>query len=215
MKSLNEAKGAVSVSNDQGIELRALEREAAAQRELLESFLARYREASARTDANYLPADARIISRAVAPSEPSFPKKTMMAIAAAIATLLLASAIVLLAEFTSGRAFRVIGYGAARDARPPVRPAPLLSRLTGSSPSRRPSLSQSMRPRSRSVPLRRTKSRSCRPGVSHCGSSLRRRTRSRLPPPTWRLPRNCSTRCRKYRPPGTNWRSLRGMPNPS
>ena len=64
----------------------------------------------ARTDANYLPADARIISRAVAPREPSFPKKTMMAIAAAVATLLIASAILLLCEFTSGRAFRVIGY---------------------------------------------------------------------------------------------------------
>ena len=117
--SLNEAKGDVSRSNDQGIELRALEREAAAQRDLLESFLARYREAAARTDANYLPADARIISRAVAPSEPSFPKKTMMAIAAAVATLLIASAIVLLCEFTSGRAFRVIGYeleGARRTA---------------------------------------------------------------------------------------------------
>ena len=95
-KSLNEAKGDVSRSNDQGIELRALQREAAAQRDLLELFLSRYREAAARTDANYLPADARIISRAVAPSEPSFPKKTMMAIAAAVATLLIASAIVLL-----------------------------------------------------------------------------------------------------------------------
>ena len=47
--SLNEAKVDVSRTNDQGIELRALEREAAAQRELLESFLARYREAAAST----------------------------------------------------------------------------------------------------------------------------------------------------------------------
>jgi uncharacterized protein involved in exopolysaccharide biosynthesis len=117
VESLNEAKVDVSRSNDQGIELRALEREAAAQRELLESFLARYREAAARTDASYLPADARIISQAVPPSDPSFPKRTMMAIAAAIAVLLIGSAIVLLAEFTSGRAFRVIGYAV------PVRPA--------------------------------------------------------------------------------------------
>ncbi len=65
MKSLNDAKADVSRSNDQGIELRALEREATAQRDLLESFLSRYREAAARTDANYLPADARIISHAV------------------------------------------------------------------------------------------------------------------------------------------------------
>ena len=110
-KASIEAKTDVSHSNEQEIELRALQREAAAQRDLLESFLARYREAAARTDADYLPADARIISRAVAPSKPSFPKKTMMAIAAAIAILLIASAIILLREFTSGRAFRVVDYG--------------------------------------------------------------------------------------------------------
>ena len=110
LKSLNEAKGDVSRSNDQDIELRALEREATAQRDLLESFLSRYREAVARTDANYLPADARVISRAVAPQNPSFPKKGMMSIAAAIAVLLIASAVVLLREFMSGRAFRVIGF---------------------------------------------------------------------------------------------------------
>ena len=40
----------------------ALEREAAAQRELLESYLTRYREASSRKDRNYLPVDARIFS---------------------------------------------------------------------------------------------------------------------------------------------------------
>ena len=110
LKSLNDAKVDVSRSNDQGIELRALQREATAQRDLLESFLARYREAAARTDANYLPADARIISRAAQPTDPSFPKKTMMSIAAAIAALLIAAAVVLLKEFTSGRAFRMIGF---------------------------------------------------------------------------------------------------------
>ena len=38
-------------------------------------------------------------------------RRPMMSLAAAIAMLLLASAVVLLAEFMSGRAFRVIGYG--------------------------------------------------------------------------------------------------------
>jgi len=121
-KSLDEAKGNVSVSNDQNIELRALQREAAAQRELLESFLSRYREAAARTDADYIPADARIISRAVAPSEPSFPKKTMMAIAATVAALLIAAAILLLFEFMSGRAFRVIGYDLEEGESAPLAP---------------------------------------------------------------------------------------------
>jgi uncharacterized protein involved in exopolysaccharide biosynthesis len=117
--SLDAAKVDVSRSNEQEIQLRALQREAAAQRELLESFLSRYREAAARTDANYLPADARIISRAVVPTEPSFPKKTMMSVAAAVAVLLIAVAILLLREFLSGRAFRPIGYVAAYAAAPP------------------------------------------------------------------------------------------------
>ena len=123
LKSLNEAKADVSVTNDQGIELRALEREAAAQRELLESFLTRYREAAARTDANYLPADARIISRAVAPSDPSFPKKTMMSVAAAIVVLLIGIAVIFLREFMSGRAFRIVGAGVVTASEPPA-PAP-------------------------------------------------------------------------------------------
>ncbi len=111
LASLDDAKVEVSRSGGEEIELRALEREAAAQRGLLESLLARYREALARTDADYLPADARIISRAVAPGEASFPKRTMMATAAGLATFLIASAILMLRQFTSGRAFRVIDYG--------------------------------------------------------------------------------------------------------
>jgi exopolysaccharide transport family protein len=126
MASLEAAKTDVSMSNEQEIELRALEREANAQRDLLESFLGRYREAVARTDANYLPADARIISRAVPPSEPSYPKKTLMSVAAALAALLVLTAILLLREFTSGRAFRLVDYGApaavAVAASPPPEP---------------------------------------------------------------------------------------------
>jgi uncharacterized protein involved in exopolysaccharide biosynthesis len=121
LASLDQAKVAVSESNDQEIELRALEREAAAQRDLLESFLARYREAIARTDADYLPADARIISRAVAPEDPSYPKKLMMAIAAGVATFLIGAAMLLLREFTSGRAFRIIDSARLRAWRLPSR----------------------------------------------------------------------------------------------
>lgn len=106
IESLNEAKRGASRSNEQEIELRALEREAAAQRDLLETFLGRYREAAARTDANYLPADARIISRAVPPANPSFPKKTMMAVAAGVAAFLIAVASVVMREFMTGRAYQ-------------------------------------------------------------------------------------------------------------
>ncbi len=106
IENLNEAKRTASRSNEQEIELRALEREAAAQRDLLETFLARYREAAARTDANYLPADARIISRAVPPGTPSFPKKGMMSVAAGVAALLAGIALLTMREFLTGRAYQ-------------------------------------------------------------------------------------------------------------
>jgi uncharacterized protein involved in exopolysaccharide biosynthesis len=136
VESLNEAKVVASRSDGDEIELRALEREAAAQRDLLESFLARYREALARTDSNYLPADARIISRAIAPREPSYPKKSMMAAGAALAALLIASALLLLREFTSGRAFRIIDYGVSVEpARPPEPATTIVMPMLDSAPA--------------------------------------------------------------------------------
>jgi exopolysaccharide transport family protein len=98
-------------ADDQGVELRALEREASAQRQLLESYMSRYREAVSRGEGNYLPADARIFSRAVAPSEPYFPKILPITIAAFVASLLIMCIITLLQELFSGRAMRQAGKG--------------------------------------------------------------------------------------------------------
>jgi len=104
--SLNQLKAQSSKAGEEEVELRALEREATAQRQLLESYLTRYREASSRTDRGYLPADARIFSRADRPIEPYFPKKIPMTIAAFVASLLLLSIITLLRALFSGQALR-------------------------------------------------------------------------------------------------------------
>ncbi|KQP32644.1 lipopolysaccharide biosynthesis protein [Methylobacterium sp. Leaf469] len=74
--------------NSSEVQLRALEREAKAQREQLESYLSRYREASARDAESATPADARIVSRAVVPETPSFPKKLPVITLAVIMALL-------------------------------------------------------------------------------------------------------------------------------
>lgn len=76
--------------NASEIQLRALEREAKAQREQLESYLSRYREAAARDGESATPADARIVSRAVTPELPSFPKKLPIVGFATLITLMLA-----------------------------------------------------------------------------------------------------------------------------
>ena len=91
-------------------ELRALEATAASERQLLEAHLGRYREALAREEASYLPADARIVSRAAVPLEPDFPKKLPMTIAVAVAAFLLAAAFVLLRELSRGRTYGQVAF---------------------------------------------------------------------------------------------------------
>ncbi|MGH6859180.1 MAG: GumC family protein [Phyllobacterium sp.] len=113
--SLNQLKAQSSRAGEEEVELRALEREAAAQRQLLESYLTRYREASSRTDGSYLPADARIFSRADRPVEPYFPKTIPMTLAAFIVSLLLLSIATLLRALFSGQALRPARDVAGKD----------------------------------------------------------------------------------------------------
>ncbi|MEK1862491.1 MAG: Wzz/FepE/Etk N-terminal domain-containing protein [Rhizobium leguminosarum] len=86
--------------------LNALEREANAQRQLLETYLVRYREAASRADSNSSPADARIVSRAVEPVDPYFPKVVPIVVVAAVATLIMSAIVIMLTELFSGRALR-------------------------------------------------------------------------------------------------------------
>lgn len=121
-QSLNGLKQTAATAGDAGVELRALEREAAADRDLLESYLGRYREALAREQGNDLPADARVISRASASNEPDFPKKTPMTIAVTFAALILAIAFILLRELASGRPMRRVAFAEAVPVVPDARP---------------------------------------------------------------------------------------------
>lgn len=73
--SLDQVKQSASQSNEQDVQLRALEREAKTERDLLESYLVKYREASARDSINAAPPEARIISRATPALQPAYPKK--------------------------------------------------------------------------------------------------------------------------------------------
>ena len=104
--ALSRQKLATGQANDAGVELAALEREAAAQRDLLDAYLRRYREAVSREQASLPPADARVISQAAVPSDPSFPKVMPMTGAVAAVALILAIAFVLLRELASGRPMR-------------------------------------------------------------------------------------------------------------
>ncbi len=72
---LDQLKKQAANSNEQDVQLRALERDAKSQRDLLESYLAKYREATARDNIGASSPDARIISTAIVSNTPSWPKK--------------------------------------------------------------------------------------------------------------------------------------------
>jgi succinoglycan biosynthesis transport protein ExoP len=103
---LNQLKDAAATSNQDEVQLRALERIAESDRQLLETYQALARDAVSRQSADFIPVNARIISLAAAPIEAYFPKPFSMAAIAAIITLMLAAAIALVRELASGRATR-------------------------------------------------------------------------------------------------------------
>ncbi len=98
MASLDQLKNQAATTNEQDVQLRALEREAKAQRDLLESYLAKYREATARDTPNASPADARIISRAAPSNVPAYPKKLPIVLIASLATFVLCCGMILTKE---------------------------------------------------------------------------------------------------------------------
>lgn len=96
--SLEQSKKQASSNNGQDVQLRALEREAKAQRDLLESYLAKYREATTRENIEAAPADGRIISRASVSNIPAYPKKLPIVLITTLATLLLTSGAIVTRE---------------------------------------------------------------------------------------------------------------------
>src|SRR6202047_2672059 len=89
--SLDQLKKQATSTNGNDVQLRALEREAKAQRDLLESYLAKYREANTRENIAAAPPDGRIISRATVSNTPAYPKKLPIVLIATLATLMLSA----------------------------------------------------------------------------------------------------------------------------
>ena len=87
--NLDQMKKQATATNGQDVQLRAMEREAKAQRDLLESYLAKYREATTRENIDAAPSDGRIISRAIVSNTAAYPKKLPIVLIATLATLML------------------------------------------------------------------------------------------------------------------------------
>jgi succinoglycan biosynthesis transport protein ExoP len=128
VRQLDQLKATAATANNQEVQLRALEREARSQRDLLEQMLTRYREASARENPEALLADARVISRGAAATGPYFPKKTATVALATLGAFMLALFAAAAAElFGGGRRPREIDHGPP----PALGEQPAFGRLQG------------------------------------------------------------------------------------
>ena len=91
----DQLKRQAASTNEQDVQLRSLERDAKSQRDLLESYLAKYREATARDSLGAAAPDARIISTAVVSNTAAWPRKLPIISVSALAMFALSSGFVL------------------------------------------------------------------------------------------------------------------------
>src|SRR6202007_802216 len=132
---LDQLKKQAASSNGQDVQLRALDREAKAQRDLLESYLAKYREANTRENIDAAPGDGRVISRAIMSNTPAYPKKLPIVLITTLATLLLSTGLVVTGELLRMTAPRAMAaLGAALPARAPAA-APEMASVAGAGPT--------------------------------------------------------------------------------
>ncbi|WP_430512669.1 succinoglycan transporter [Pannonibacter phragmitetus] len=113
---VEELKTAAARSSADQVRLRELEREADARAVQLDALMASYRNADTGRNAETLPADARVISRAGVPIEPYSPKIGLFTFISALATFLVGCAIVILREFLSGEALKPVNEAEAYTA---------------------------------------------------------------------------------------------------
>jgi polysaccharide biosynthesis transport protein len=96
--ALDQLKTQAAATNVDDVQLRELERDAKSQRDLLESYLAKYREATAHDTLNSQPADARVISRGTVSNIPAYPKKVPAVLIATLTALIIGVGFVLTRE---------------------------------------------------------------------------------------------------------------------
>ncbi len=134
--AMNTQKDVIGAAGGDQVKLNELDLNARLLKDQLELNTSKYQEALARENAVSTPADARVISRAVAPPFPSFPKKLPIIAIATIAGALLSLGMVIAREFLSGRAFAL---GEVSDDLPIAieaerleeRPAPVVAAAAG------------------------------------------------------------------------------------
>lgn len=105
---LSRFKQTASTATQDTVALDSLQREAKAQRDLLESYLLRYNEASSRADAGSALPDVRVVTEAAPSVTPAFPKTALILAGVGIVTFAVQFGAVVFGELMSGRALRPI-----------------------------------------------------------------------------------------------------------
>jgi len=125
--SLEQLKKQLTSTNGQDVQLRALEREAKAQRDLLQSYLVKYREANSRENIDPAPAYGRILSHATVSNTPVYPKKLPIVLVATLATLMLSVGAIASGELLRMTAPRAAAAFASSPIPAPVPPPPVVT----------------------------------------------------------------------------------------
>lgn len=118
---LSRFKATASTATQDTVALDSLQREAKAQRDLLESYLLRYNEASSRGETGSTLPDVRVVTEAAPSVTPAFPKSALILAGVGIVTFAVQFGAVVFGELMSGRALRPIepyGASAARETEP-------------------------------------------------------------------------------------------------
>src|SRR5207237_1535708 len=110
--------------------------------DLRESYLAKYREATARDSLGTTPGDARTISRAVVSNTPFFPKKMPIVLIATLATLFITAGFITTGELLGGNVYR--GGVAVEPVSEPV-PQPIVDPVVA--PGEKPAAKRSWLPK--------------------------------------------------------------------
>lgn len=101
---LSRVKTSASTATQDTVTLDSLQREAKAQRDLLEGYLQRYNEAVSRTESSSALPDVRVISLAAPAVSPSSPRTQMVLMAVGIVAVALQVGLIVFGELISGRA---------------------------------------------------------------------------------------------------------------
>ncbi len=134
--SLDALKGQESTANLDDVKLKALERDAAANRALLEAMLVRYAEANARQDRASQPGLGLVIQNASVPSAPSFPKKGPMVTLITIAGFALGIGLAFLLELmaAANRLTLAAMAGSSFREEPQFAPPPMVQTVAVAAP---------------------------------------------------------------------------------